>query len=169
LSSSSPSQKQLHRANQFSPSVKKGMRGFDVPSGIIVHLTMEWGGNMHSCCVVDVTCGSFEEVTHGANPHSGSYRSRDDRAAKKAVDWETVSYFYSAYRMKEEDIPHTRNNWICSDFNERRVLPTHQALRSDDGDSGWYLKLWLVRIHRKNPAASRDQKISHKNGDKPWN
>jgi hypothetical protein len=121
------------------------MCGFDVPYGVIGHLTMECGGNVHSCGVVDVTCGSFEKATHGTNPHLGAYHNRDDCAAKKAVDWETVSYFYSAYRMKEKDIPHMRNNWICYDFKERRFLPTHYALRSDDGDSGWYLKSWIIK------------------------
>jgi hypothetical protein len=121
------------------------MCGFDVPYWIIAHLTMDCGGNVHSCGVVDVTCGSSEMETHGASPHSGAYHNRDDCAAKKVVDWKTISYFYSAYRMKEEDIPHTRNNWICSDFKERKVLPTHYALRLDDGDSGWYLKSWFIK------------------------
>jgi hypothetical protein len=57
--------------NQFSPSVKKGMCGFDVPYWIIAHLAMDCGGNVHSCGVVDVMCGSFEMETHGASPHSG--------------------------------------------------------------------------------------------------
>jgi hypothetical protein len=56
-------------AKRFPPSVKKG-RQFDVPDGIIAHLTRECGGNVHDRHVVDVTCGSFEQETVGANPHS---------------------------------------------------------------------------------------------------
>jgi hypothetical protein len=82
---------------------------------------------VHSCGVVDATCGSFEKETHDTNSHSGAYHNRDDCAAKKAVDWKTVSYFCSACRVKEEDIPHMRNNWICYNFKEWRVLPTHSA------------------------------------------
>jgi hypothetical protein len=34
---------------------------FDVPDGMIAHVTRECGGNVHDCGVVDVTCGSFEK------------------------------------------------------------------------------------------------------------
>jgi hypothetical protein len=47
--------------------------------------------------------------------------------------------------MKEEEISHTRNNWICYDFKERRILTPHYTLRWDDNDSGWYLKSWLIK------------------------
>jgi hypothetical protein len=44
--------------------------------------------------------------------------------------------FSSAYREKKEDIPHTRNNWICYDFRERRIVPTHNAIRTFWGVPG---------------------------------
>jgi hypothetical protein len=47
-------------AKQFPPSVKKG-KYFDVPDGVIAHLTRECGGNVHDRDVVDVTSGSFEK------------------------------------------------------------------------------------------------------------
>jgi hypothetical protein len=51
----------------------------------------------------------------------------------------------SAYRDKEEDIPHTRNNWICYDFKERRIVPTHYTIRTNHGPPGQpHLKSWLV-------------------------
>jgi hypothetical protein len=65
---------------QLPSSVKKltvsSVRGhgriiINVPDGIITHLTRECGGNVHNRNVVDVTCGSFEKETHGANPQSG--------------------------------------------------------------------------------------------------
>jgi hypothetical protein len=47
--------------------------------------------------------------------------------------------------MKKEDIPHTRNNWICYDFKERRIVPTHYAIRTYWADPGnEHLKSWLV-------------------------
>jgi hypothetical protein len=132
-------------AKHFPPSVKKGTYGFDVPDGIIAHLTRECGGNVHDRHVVDVTYGLFEKETDGANPHSGAYKNADWAAAKNVADLEADSYFYSAYRKKEEDIPHTRNNWICCDFKERRIVPTHYAIRTNWGDTGGYhLKSWLV-------------------------
>jgi hypothetical protein len=55
---------------------------------------------------------------------------------------ETVSIFQSAFRWKEEDIQHTKNNWICYNFKERRIVPTHYTIRTN----GWgsHLKSWLV-------------------------
>jgi hypothetical protein len=123
-------------AKQFPPSVKKG-KYFDVPDGIIAHLTRECGGNVHDGDVVDVTCGSFEKETHG-----------EMYAAKNAADLETDSQFCSAYCMNE-DIPHTRNNWICYDFKERRIVPTHYTIRTNEyGPRWWHLKSWLVETSK---------------------
>jgi hypothetical protein len=44
-----------------------------------------------------------------------------------------------------EDILHTRNNWICYDFKERRIVPTHYTIRTHAfGPGGYHLKSWLV-------------------------
>jgi hypothetical protein len=102
----------------------------DVPNGIIAHLTRECGGNVHDRHVVDITYGSFEKEIDGANPHSGAYADNSLFAAKKAADLETDSYFHSAYRYDSEDIPHTRNNWICYDFNEGRIVPMQYTIRT---------------------------------------
>jgi hypothetical protein len=117
----------------------------DVPDGIIAHLTRECGGNVHDHHVVDITSGSFEKETEGANPHSGAYNNDPSLATKNAADLETYSRFLSAYRHYSEDIPHTRNNWICYDFKERRIMPTHYTIRTNDDSPGWaHLKSWLV-------------------------
>jgi hypothetical protein len=129
------------KVGRFAPSVKK-VGQFDVPDGIIAHLTRECGGNVHDRNVVDVTSGSFEKEIEGVNPHSGAYENDPDCAAKNAADLETDSFFQSAYRW-EEDSPHTRNNWICYDFKERRIVPTHYTIRTYGGP-GWHLKSWLV-------------------------
>jgi hypothetical protein len=132
-------------AMQFAPSVRKGRR-FDVPDGIIAHLTRECHGNVHDCQVVEVTSGSFEKETCGANPHSGAYDNRPSNAARNATDLEAESYFYSAYRSSSENIPHTRNNWLCYDFKERRIVPTHYTIRTNGvyGPGYQHLKSWLV-------------------------
>ena len=65
--------------------------------------------------------------------------------AKNAADLETGSEFCSAHRKKKEDIPHTRNNWICYDFKERRMVPTHYTIRTNHWGTGrFHLKSWLV-------------------------
>jgi hypothetical protein len=101
----------------------------DVPDGIIAHLTRECGGNVHDRNVVVVT--SSTQYTSGTWP-------ADRWAPKRAADLETGLIFYSAFRRKEEDIPHTPNNWICYNFKERRIVPTHYTIRNCD------LKSWLV-------------------------
>jgi hypothetical protein len=116
---------------RFPPSVKKGEE-FDVPDGIIAHLTRECGGNVHEPQVVEVTCGSFEKETWGTNPHSGAYDNHPNNAGKNAADLETNSRFTSACRGNWADIPHTRNNWLCYDFKEKRIVPTHYTIRA------WY-------------------------------
>jgi hypothetical protein len=126
--------------SQFPPSMTKGGR-FDLPDGIIAHLTMKCGGNVHDHHIVDVTSGSFEKETIGANSHSGAYGNLPDNAAKNAADLETGSRFQSAYRGRSEDIPHTKNNWVCYDFKERRIVPTHCAIRTHGGRN---LKSWCV-------------------------
>jgi hypothetical protein len=140
---------------QFPPSMKKGKLRLpsgretdemcDIPDGIIAHLTRECGGNVHDRQIVDVTCGSFEKETCGANPHSGALHNEDNCAAKNVVDLEDDSVFASALRGKEEDIPHTRNNWICYNFKERRIVPTHYTIRTHASGPGVsHLKSWLV-------------------------
>jgi hypothetical protein len=62
-------------AKQF-PLLGKKLMYFDVPDGIIAHLTRECGGNVHDCHVVEVRSGSFEKETYGANPDSGAYDNR---------------------------------------------------------------------------------------------
>jgi hypothetical protein len=66
-------------------------------------------------------------------------------AAKNAAELETNSIFRSAYCKEQEDIPHTRNNRKCYNFKERRIVPTHCAIRTNsDGLGGSHLKSWLV-------------------------
>jgi hypothetical protein len=109
---------------------------YDIPNGIIAYLTRKCRGNVHHHHVVDVTCGSFEEETDAAG-------QSDD--AMEAADLKAVSCFWSACRNQEDHISHTRNNWLCYDFKERRIVPTHYAIRTYNFGSGnSHLKSWLV-------------------------
>jgi hypothetical protein len=159
---------------QFPLLVKKGKAKdiwgnevkIDVPDGIIAHLTRECGGNVHDRNVVDITSGSFEKETHGANPHSGAYNNNPNNAAKNAADLETVSRFQSAYRYGS-DVLHTRNNWICYDFKERRIVPTHYTIRTHGNNPGGsHLKSWLVETSTDGESW---QEVAHEEDNKQLN
>jgi hypothetical protein len=133
LSGPPPAPKQ---AKQFPPVMRKG-EAFDVPNGIIAHLKRECRGNVHDRHIVNVTPESFEKETYAVNLLL---------AAKNAADLETSSEFRSAYRRnRSETVPHTRNNWVCCDFNERRIVPTHYTIPTNElGPGGHHMKSWLL-------------------------
>jgi hypothetical protein len=136
--------KRMKMTKWFAPFVKQGGQ-FGVPNGMIAHLTRECGGNVHDRHVVEVTSGSFEKETSGANPHSGALDNDPRFAAKNTADLQAGLCFLSAYRKREEDIPHTRNNWVCYGFKERGIAPTHYTIRTNWSDPGGaHLKSWLV-------------------------
>jgi hypothetical protein len=57
----------------------------------------------------------------------------------------TGSYLSSAYREKREDIPHTRNNWVCYDFERRRIVVIHYTISTYAFGPGCsHLKSWLI-------------------------
>jgi hypothetical protein len=131
------------QGKQFPPSVKKERaKGpwdreveIDVRDGIIAHLTRECGGNVDDHNVVGVT---------SSKPYNNWYWTVDRTAANYAVDLETDSCFFSAFRGNE-DVPHTRNSWVCCDFKERKIVPTHCTIRTNNGGPGnCHLKSWLV-------------------------
>jgi hypothetical protein len=129
---------------QFPPSVRRGAK-FDVPDGIIAHLTRECGGNVHDRGVVVVT--SSKPFTDG-NP-----LSEGEFAAKNVADLAAGSAFCSAWRDDEENIGCTRNNWICYDFKQRRIMPTHYAIRSWNGAPGAaHPKGWIVETSEDGVA-----------------
>jgi hypothetical protein len=135
---------------------------------IIAHLTRECGGNVRDRHVVDVTCGSFEKETHSANAHSGAYDNLDCAAAKNTSDLEATSYFQSAFRNKEEDIPYTRNNWLCYNFKEKKIVRTHYTIRTHGSCSdGSHLKSWLVETSsdgKKWREVAREENNKQLNG-----
>jgi hypothetical protein len=112
-----------------------------VPDGVVAHLTRICGGNVDDRHVVDVTSGSHEKETYGANPHSGAYGNSPDYAAKNAPDLEIYPHFWSAYRSNQEALPNTANNWICYDFNKGMIISTHCTICTSCCD---YLISWLI-------------------------
>jgi hypothetical protein len=133
---------------QFPRSLKKGKlrdgKGkqtkitSDIPDGIIAHLTRKCGRNVHDHHIVVMTLGSFEKETEGLDDDDPRW------AARNAADLETDLFFCSVYRSDKKDIPHTRNNWLCYDFKERRIVPTHYTIRTHagyGGPGGHHLKL----------------------------
>jgi hypothetical protein len=106
------------------------MMTIDVPDGIIAHLTRQCGGNVHERKVVEVT---------SSKPYNDDAR----RTAQNVADFEVDSTFDSG--CVAGYIRHTRNNWVCYDFNERRIVPTHYTIRTNHCDcGGGHVKSWLV-------------------------
>jgi hypothetical protein len=138
----------------FPPSVRKGGQ-FEVPDGIIAHLTRECGGNVQDRNVVEVTSGSFGTET---NPPCGKL--------KNIADMEAGSYFHTCYRSRSEDIPHTRNNWVCYDFKDKRIIPTHYTIRSlGDKPNFSHLKSWLVET---SVDGKNWKEVDHKELNGKW-
>jgi hypothetical protein len=53
--------------------------------------------------------------------------------------------FCSAHREKKDDIQHTSNNWVDPNFQQRRIVPMHCAIRqSSDAPAGSHVKSRLV-------------------------
>jgi hypothetical protein len=86
-------------------SVKQFPPGRGEFIGIIAHLTRQCGGNVDDCQVVKIT---------SSTPHHSDVSGRN--AADLASDSRFIGY----------DPP----NWICYDFRERHIVPTHYTLRA---------------------------------------
>jgi hypothetical protein len=105
----------------------------DPLNGIIAQLSRECGGNVHDRGVVTV-------ISSGPN--------REANAAKNVGDLQVASYFHSAWRRLGDDVPHAQKYWIGYDFKDRRIVPTHYAVRSANkaDANGPHLKSWLIEI-----------------------
>jgi hypothetical protein len=110
-------------------------------NGIISFLTQNWGRHVHDAGVVEVT-GS------GSN-------------APSVADLESSSRFSGKTKV---------NEWICYDFKERRVMPTHYSLRTCSAgcSPGCFPTSWVIEISengqswevidRKSEGSSMNQK-----------
>ena len=102
--------------------------------GVIAHLTREFGGNVHDEGIVEITS-------------SGMYNNATHYHPKHAADLEEDSIYYST---------NIQDTWICYNFKDRRISPTHYTIRSNSdggrGVNGWHnLKSWVIE-------GSNDQK-----------
>jgi hypothetical protein len=84
--------------------------------GIIAYLTAQHGGNVHDQGIVNVS-------------GSGSINAYP---AKNAVDLLSDSYFHSLNQP---------NQWLCSDFKNRIVRPTHYSIGAHCNDL--YQRSWI--------------------------
>jgi hypothetical protein len=137
------------RGVEFPPSLRQvtvktcySETEIDVPDGIIAHLTRECGGNVRDHDVVGVT---------SSRPIGSLW------AAKNVANLEDSSCFHSAHRDKNDIIPPAKNNWICYDFKDRKVIPTHYAVRSSTGVA--HPSSWVVEVSKKG---KKWKEIDHK-------
>jgi hypothetical protein len=83
--------------------------------GIISYLTLKHGGNVHDKGIATISSKSVDD-----NPKY---------AVRNVADFTSRSYFHS------KDEP---GQWVCWDFHEMRVRPTHYTIKS------FWLKSWVV-------------------------
>jgi hypothetical protein len=115
----------------FPESVKRGAT-LDVPDGIIAHLTRKCRGNVHDNKVVEAT--SSEPFDDGPSSAARNLAAMGDK-----------TLFNSAFRQRADDIAHTRNNWVCYDFKQTTIVPSHYAIRTNGNGPGHaHMKSWLI-------------------------
>jgi hypothetical protein len=105
--------------------------------GIISYLTRKSGGNVHDKGIVTVTAKSV----------CADYRGN---ALRDLVDLISNSYFWSCYGAGQ---------WICWDFHDMRVRPTHYTIRS------LALQSWVVE---SSLDSMNWTKIHHTTDDIPF-
>jgi hypothetical protein len=88
-------------------------------NGIIRHLTLECGGNVHDAGVVTVSESSVQTTNTGKN----------------AADLSTGRFYCSR---------DSENQWVCYDFQNMRIKPTYYSFRSYFGMAGFNLRSWVV-------------------------
>jgi hypothetical protein len=92
--------------------------------GVIAHLTVKCGGNIHDKGAVEVTASSVAE------------RGENWRAFRNAADLGTDSCFWSNDRPGQ---------WICWDFKALRIEPTrYTILTFNRGLNCPHLKNWML-------------------------
>jgi hypothetical protein len=100
--------------------------------GIIAFMTKKTGRNLHDAGIVLVTS-------------SPPVRPDERVAAKNVLDLLKDTVFCSVHKKASEDIAKEPNNWICYDFQDLQIIPTHYTIRSCFGGvNGFNLKNWVV-------------------------
>jgi hypothetical protein len=96
--------------------------------GIIAYLTKKHGGNVHEKGIVTITSKSVPDPRH---------------ALANVADFTSDSSFLSSCSEKRWDgdewVPvHEPGQWVCWDFREMRVRPSHYTLYA------WCLDIWVL-------------------------
>jgi hypothetical protein len=94
-------------------------------NGIISYLTKKCDGHVGDLGVISISASSLN------SPQSYPLRN--------VADFENHTYFYTS------DTP---NSWICYDFKDRNIKPTHYTLRSRRDASGNHLRFWTLKGSR---------------------
>jgi hypothetical protein len=104
-------------------------------NGIIAHLTRQCGGNVGDCQVVKIT---------SSKPHRNKF------SASNAADLASDDRFIGS------DWP----NWICYDFLQRQIVPTHYSLRAYDRVviNSWSIETSLTGAHDDWKKIDRQEK-----------
>lgn len=129
-------------------------RGIEFPfqsgkefSGIINYLSTKSNGNIEN--VINFTCSSNDWII------SESYKPRF-----VALFNESDKFFVSGNHGKDE--------WICLDFKEHRIVPTHYTVRSSNYEVGnWHPKSWVIEASNDNKTwttIDQQQNCSYLNG-----
>jgi hypothetical protein len=93
-------------------------------NGIIHHLTLECGGNVHDRGVVSITADRPWDDSSGC-------------AAKNIADLEANSVFYCA---------DAADMWVCYDFKARKVALTDYSIRSRYDHAQDNLRSWVIEV-----------------------
>jgi hypothetical protein len=102
--------------------------------GIIAYLTAKCGGNVHDAGLVEMTSSSIE---------GGDSRRHHP---KYVVDFGDGQHFWT---LSEN------NPWLCFNFRERRIIPTHYTIVTDHDDFGWtaqFTMSWAVEVSTDGSA-----------------
>jgi hypothetical protein len=100
--------------------------GPDPLNGVISYLTAKHGGNVHDRNIVRVTSSSLAT-------------GRPGNTLQATVDLRSTQRFCSDYKAEK---PH---EWLCYDFQQLRIEPTHYFIRTWSGPAGHnHLKSWAL-------------------------
>jgi hypothetical protein len=128
-------------------SLKKSLNEVEFPlkkakslDGIISYLTQKHGGNVHDKGIITLTSKSV--LSH--NPKC---------ALRNVADLTSGSWFWS------KDEP---GQWVCWDFHEMRVRPTHYTIK------GYCLKSWVIESSLDGEAWTEIDRKTDTQDFKDW-
>jgi hypothetical protein len=110
-------------------------------NGIIAQLSKQCGGNVHTNGIVSITASS--------NHHN---------ACHQVVDYDWTEHWFSS---------NTANSWIQFDFKNRRILPSHYTIKSDNQGAHHLLRLSMDGSNDGTSWTNLDQRETNDlNGDR---